>query len=135
MEEYKNIIITALLTFPLIALFFTMPFMIAQYRKYGAIPLLKIVIVYSFILYLISAYLFVILPLPPIEQVAQSTQPVTQLKPFQFISDFINKSGFKITDPSTYIPALKSSEFIVVIFNIIMFVPYGIYLRYYFKKK
>lgn len=61
------------------------------------------------------------------------TTPTTQLIPFNFITDFINNSGFVLNDFSTYITALKSSQFIVPVFNIILTIPFGAYLHYYFK--
>ena len=50
-----------------------------------------------------------------------------------YITDFINNSGFVLNDFSTYITALKSSQFIVPVFNIILTIPFGAYLHYYFK--
>ena len=61
---YIENIKTALLFFPLIAFLFTIPFMLIQYHKYGAINKFRTLIVYSFILYIITVYFLVILPLP-----------------------------------------------------------------------
>lgn len=123
----------ATLIFPLIAFIFTMPFILRQYHKYGSISIFKSTITYLFIFYLICAYFLVILPLPKISEVAQLTTPRTQLIPFSFIKDFINETTLDITNPSTYISALKQSCFYVVAFNIILTIPFGIMLRYYFK--
>ena len=41
----------AVLVFPLIAAFFTIPFLIRNYRKYGGIAMMRVLVVYSFILY------------------------------------------------------------------------------------
>lgn len=78
-------------------------------------------------------YFLVILPLPTIDFVKELTTPFTQLKPFQFIIDFLNSSGFVLNDFSTYLRALKDPTCYTVLFNIFLFVPLGIYLRYYFK--
>lgn len=134
MEVYLVPIKSAFIAFPFIALLFTMPYLVTQYKKFGAIPFWRSAILYSFILYLINMYFFVILPLPPVEEVANYTGRSTmQLVPFQFVSDFITKSNFDLTNPSTYIGAFTDSSFFVVLFNILLFVPFGIYLRYYFK--
>ena len=69
MNAYSIPIQFAIITFPFIAFILTIPFLIYQYRKYGAIPILKSIIFYSFILYLITAYYMVMLPLPSIEYV------------------------------------------------------------------
>ena len=89
MEIYKIPIEFAIITFPFIAFILTIPFLIYQYRKYGAIPILKSIIFYSFILYLITAYFMVILPLPSMEYVKNLKTAYIQLQPFQFIQDII----------------------------------------------
>lgn len=74
MDAYWIPIRTALAVFPLLAAFLTFPYMIYQYRRYGAIPFLRTVILYSFLLYLLCMYFLVILPLPSIEAVAAAFQ-------------------------------------------------------------
>lgn len=133
MNNYIEVIKEAVFFFPLIAFMFTTPFILIQYHKYGSISVLKSLIIYSFILYLICAYFLVILPLPSIEEVANLTTKTTQLIPFSFIIDFINETSFNIAIPSTYIKSLSESCFYVPIYNIFLTLPFGIYLRYYFK--
>jgi len=135
MSNYLPQIKTALLVFPFLAIFITIPYIIIQYRKYGSILALRSVIIYSFILYLLCCYLLIILPLPSIEKVLASPTIQPQLIPFSFIKDFIVDSHIQLSDPSTYLPALKSMAFLTIIFNVILFIPLGIYLRYYFKMK
>lgn len=134
MTEYIFPIKMAFFIFPFVAFFITIPYMLIQYRKFGSIPVLRTVIVYSFILYLINAYFLVILPLPPIDEVAKYTTPTTQLIPFQFISDMIEQSKFVWSDPSTYIEIITNPVIYQVLYNILMILPFGFYLRYYFKK-
>lgn len=133
MNSYVIPIQYAFIIFPLIAFLFTIPYMIYIYRKYGSISPLRTLIVYSFILYLISAYFLVILPLPKISEVAKYTTPRTQLIPFHFITDIIENSTLVLSDITTYIPAIKESYIYNVGFNLLLFIPFGIYLRYYFK--
>lgn len=134
MSIYKIPITTAFLFFPLIALILTLPFLIYQYRKYGSIPFIRSAIFYSFILYLLCAYFLVILPLPSIEEVKILTTPTTQLIPFNFIQDLLNVS-FSWKNPSSYFTLIQSPAFYIVAFNILLTVPFGIYLRYYFECK
>ena len=89
MNAYSIPIQFAIITFPFIAFILTIPFLIYQYRKYGAIPILKSIIFYSFILYLITAFFMVILPLPSMEYVSNLKTAYAQLKPFQFIEDIM----------------------------------------------
>ena len=123
---------TAIVVFPLIALLFSIPFVLHQYHKYGSINPFRVLIVYSFILYLITIYFLVILPLPNKEEVIYKPNMI-KLIPFGFINDFIRESSFVINDPTTYLKAIKESCFYTVIFNIFMTIPFGMYLRYYFK--
>lgn len=135
MKGYSQAILTAVLIFPLIALLITLPYMIKQYRKYGAIPFLRSLIVYSFILYLLCAYFTVILPLPSITSVEKLTTPWVQLKPFTFVNDIISAAGIKLNDVSTYINALTKPVMYINLFNLLLTLPFGIYLRYYFNRK
>ena len=134
MHDYIIPIQTAFLVFPFIAFLFTFPYMLYQYRKFGAIPALRTIIVYSFILYLMSAYFLVILPLPPIDEVAHYTTPTMQLVPFQFIVEWINETHIVWDDIHTYIEIINNPVIYQVLYNILMTLPFGIYLRYYFKR-
>lgn len=123
----------AILIFPLVALLFAMPFILRQYHKFGSISLFKSVVTYLFVFYLICAYFLVILPLPKIEEVAQLTTPRMQWIPFHFVVDFMRETSFNIMNPHTYLKAIRESCFFVVIFNILLTVPFGMMQRYYFK--
>ncbi len=123
---------TAIVVFPFIALLFSIPFLFLQYHKYGSIPPFKVFIVYSFILYLITVYCLIILPLPKKEDVIYKPNMI-KILPFGFIHDFIRESSLVLTDPTTYVKAMKEPCFYTVIFNIFMTIPFGMYLRYYFK--
>lgn len=135
MEVYKIPIEFAFIVFPFIAFILTIPFLIHQYRKYGAIPLLKSIVFYSMILYLICAYFLVMLPLPSIESVSKMTGPTTQLHLFQFIEDIKVTVDFNINSFNDILTILKSSTVYTVLFNIVLTLPFGVYLRYFFKKK
>ena len=131
--SYVEAIKTAIITFPFIAFLFTIPFILYNYHKYGSIHFLRVFIIYTFILYLITIYFLVILPLPTFEEVLKNTGPYINYIPFHFIVDFIHETPFVWNNPSTYIEAILDPSFYVVIFNIVMFIPFGMYLRYYFK--
>jgi len=87
--NYLNTIKTAIIFFPFLALFFTIPYILQQYHKYGSINKLRSLIVYSFILYLLVVYFLVILPLPSIEEVINMDPIKPRLIPFSFINDII----------------------------------------------
>ncbi len=133
MDSYIQPILWGILVFPFIAALFTFPYVFFHYRKYGSVPMFRVLIVYSFILYLICAYFLVILPLPSPEEVAKLTGPEMQLVPFQFVTDFITNTSLVVSDPSTYLKVLGEPWFYQVVYNVLLFVPFGVYLRYYFK--
>ena len=135
MSAYKLPIATAFIFFPIIAFIFTLPFLIYQYRKYGSIPFLRSVIFYSFILYLLCAYFLVILPLPTIDEVKNLTTETTQLVPFDFIRQLSNTISFHWNELSSYLTIIKSPTFYIAAFNILLTLPFGVYLRYYFECK
>lgn len=135
MDVYKIPIEYAFIVFPFIAFILTIPFLIHQYRKFGSIPILKSVCFYSMILYVLCAYFLVMLPLPSIEKVAAMTGPTSQLVPFQFIKDIIATTSFKISSITDIINIFKNPTVYTVLFNIVLTLPFGVYLRYIFKKK
>ena len=91
MNVYIQPIITAFIMFPFIALLFTIPYVLYHYHKYGSIPILRVIIVYSFILYLTCSYFLIILPLPNQEYVSLLKTPRYQIIPFNFIKEIILK--------------------------------------------
>ena len=135
MQVYTIAIKAGIILFPVIALLITLPYMIKEYRKYGSVLPFKSLITYSFVLYLLIAFFLVILPLPKIEYVKTLKTPYINLEPFRFIREINSYSSLVINDFSTYLPALKHSVLYTNIFNILLTVPFGIYLRYYFKRK
>ena len=131
--DYITIIKYAILLFPVVAFLITVPFILLQYHKYGSILFMKTVITYLFVLYLMCAYFLIILPLPSRDSVLKLTAPRIQLIPFKFVFDFIRETSFNLFSFKTYLVAIKESCFYVPIFNILLTVPFGIYLRYYLK--
>ena len=72
---YLSTLKVSFLLFLLVAFLITIPFILIEYHKYGAISKMRVLIIYSFVLYLMTAYLLVILPLPNIDEVAKLTTP------------------------------------------------------------
>ena len=64
----------ALIIFPFLALLITLPYIIYEYHHYGSVNKLRTLIIYSFILYLMTIYFLVILPLPTKEEVIKMTK-------------------------------------------------------------
>ena len=129
---YISTIKTGLLVFPLLAILFTMPYALYQYHKYGSISKFRTLIIYSFILYMLIAYFMVILPLPSREStIGNRWQDHLNLIPFRQIYLYWKDKEFSLSAIGAY---LKSFSFWQLLFNVLLTVPFGIYLRYYFKQ-
>lgn len=127
-------IITASILFPILAACITIPYLLVHYHKYGSVVIFRALIFYSFILYLLCIYLLVILPLPSVEEVAGLHTPRMQLVPFQFVNDIEMYTKFSVWVPDTYWSSFFSGAFLQVFYNVLMFIPLGIYLRYYYRR-
>lgn len=137
MNAYVLPIKYALFTFPILAALLTIPFLIVQYRKYGYVNKFRSVILYSFLLYCITAFYLVILPLPKhIDNCVREGSLLTymQLRPFDFVRDISERVQFSWNSPMSYLALIKEPAFYQVLFNICLTMPLGIYLRYYFRK-
>lgn len=132
MSSYIEPIRFALIVFPFLALAISSVFFIYEYRKYGTFILTRAIVLYSFVFYLLCAYFLVILPLPTKEAVAQMTGPKMELHLFATWEHFRQNTVLVLSDPSTYLPAMRQSVFLEPVFNLLLIVPFGIYLRYYF---
>ncbi|MFC6171707.1 VanZ family protein [Loigolactobacillus jiayinensis] len=134
MHAYLYPIKIALLVFPVLALGITIPFLVRQYRKYGALTGWQAFVLYTFVFYLLTAYFLVVLPLPPRHLVALYTSAHYNLEPLMFVREFMYKTVLQWRDPQTYLPALKQAAFVQPTFNVILTIPFGAYLRYYFRR-
>lgn len=132
MGVYPEVIRQALIMFPFLAFLITLPYMIYNYRKYGSVLGIRILVVYSFALYLLCIYFLVILPLPSMEEVSQMTGRRAQLIPFHFLADILKEADIVPGNICSLFSVLNEALF-QVLFNVLMIVPFGIYLRYYFR--
>ncbi|KRM78641.1 glycopeptide antibiotics resistance protein [Lapidilactobacillus dextrinicus DSM 20335] len=130
MGAYITPITTAMVLFPFLAALAVVPYALYQYRKYGSISKLKLLVVFSFIFYLLCAYFLIILPLPSRLAVAQLTTPRYNLLPFTAARQFFNTTVLNLMQPSTYLAAIRQPGFIQPFFNLVLTVPFGLFLRY-----
>lgn len=133
MSAYIFPIKMAMMIFPFLALLISFPLFIREYRKFGAFPAVKGFVLYAFVFYLLTAFFLTMLPLPDKASVAALTTPHYQLQPFANVGRFLNDTVLNITDPSTYIPAMKQGVFLEPVFNIFLTIPFGMFLRFYFR--
>ena len=133
MSQYIEPVKSALVLFPFVALVLTLPYMLFQYRRYGAVLLLRTAIVYSFVLYLMCAYFLVILPLPDVEngQRADLRARAADSLPGGGGPAAQRRRGPRAGLPRGY-RLVWNRDFFQIVANVAMFTPLGIYLRYYF---
>lgn len=129
---YINVIKYAFLFFPVLCLLLSLPFLFYHYRKYGSITFLRFLLVFSFFFYLLCAYFLVILPLPNKSDVLSYNGAYYNLKPFFVVPEIFMSGKFNPIDFNSYVFLLNQS-YLEPLFNILMTIPFGIYLRYYFK--
>ena len=133
MHTYLETIKQAAILFPSIAIIFTIPYLIYNYKKYGSIMSLRLWIVYSFILYMLITYCLIILPLPSAEKAQALRGHHLQLNPLNFIFDIIKNTKIDLNHPKSFLTIFNNWGFLTTIFNIFMTLPFGFYLRYYFQ--
>lgn len=134
MSSYINVIYTAAFLFPILAIFITLPILLVNYHKYGAIPKWSIFMLYTFVFYMMCAYFLTILPLPSQSYVAHLTTPTHNFVPFTFVTEFLKYNPFSLTHPGTWIASLKAPTVIQPVFNVFLTVPFGFYMHYYFQR-
>lgn len=127
MNAYLFPIKIALFTFPIAAFFLTLPFLIVQYRKYGYVNKVRSLVLYSMLLYFISAYYLVILPLPANRDncVPGGSGVFSQWIPFTFIRDIMKETNVVWSQPSTYVQILGERSFWQAAFNVALTLPLG----------
>ena len=133
MHTYLETIKQAAISFPAIAVIFTIPYLIYNYKKYGSIMSLRLWIIYSFILYMLITYCLIILPLPSAEKAQALRGHHLQLNPLNFIFDIIKNTKIDLNHPKSFLTIFNNWGFLTTIFNIFMTLPFGFYLRYYLQ--
>ena len=56
-----------------------------------------------------------------------------QLIPFKSLMEFTTSTSLVWNDPATYLTAFNEPSLYLIIFNVLLTVPFGVYLRYYFQ--
>ncbi|GKT04550.1 VanZ family protein [Furfurilactobacillus entadae] len=132
-HQYLEPIHVAIVVFPLLALGLSLPLFIYHYHRDGAISRWQIAVSYSFFFYLLCAYFLIILPLPSRASVALLTTPKSNLHPLLVVQS-LRATGFSLHNPATWIPTLHTAGFQQPFFNVMLTVPFGFYLHYYYKR-
>lgn len=136
LKYYLEPVAAACTLFPLIAGLFTLPFVIRNYRRFGGIAVMRVMVVYSFILYCMCVYLLTVLPLPSIESVeAMELHPIGWI-PYKDLAKAAREAGLSfhnLKDSAAWKTFLTCPDMFQMLANIAMLMPLGFYLRYYFR--
>ncbi len=132
-ESYLFPIAYAFMAFPVAALAFTLPFLVVQYRRHGYINKVRAFVLYLFLLYLMNAVFLVMLPFPATRHNVPMGGGTMQLVPFNFIQDILKETAVVKGVPSTYLHLLKERAVLQVLFNVLLTIPFGMLVRYYFR--
>ena len=119
----------AVCAFPLLAAPVAVPFFCRQMRA-RCFNWVRAVFGGLFLFYVLCVLALVFFPLPDAAQAAKLTTYDAQLVPFQFVADFLRETPLVRSDARTYLPALFDRTVQQVVCNILMLMPFGMYLRY-----
>ena len=135
MHTYAHNVSVAVLTFPLVALVVTLPYLVWQYRRYGRVRAWKSLVAYAFVFYLLCACYMVILPLPADRTAVYGTGSHVQLDPLAALRAIKAAGVLDVADPRTRLPALRTSAVYEPLFNVLLTMPFGAFLRYVLKAR
>lgn len=134
-QSYLFPISYAFMSFPAAALVFTLPFLIVQYRRHGYINKFRALVLYLLLLYLMNAFYLVMLPFPASRHNLPLPGSLIQPVPLAFIQDIADSVRFEPGVPSSYMTLMREPAFYQAVFNVILTVPFGIFLGYYFRTR
>ncbi|SCY82817.1 Glycopeptide antibiotics resistance protein [Paenibacillus polysaccharolyticus] len=138
MSSYVFPIQTAFIIFVIASMFLLVPWLIYGYRKDGFFSWSRFVVSFSFIFFLMAAYCLVILPLPATRNncAGHAANAVYyNLQPFMFVKDIMRETPIIWSQPSTWINMIKGRAFLQVLFNVLLLIPLGVYIRYFWQKR
>lgn len=131
MSDYIITISIGIKSFPLFALLATIPILTIQVVRYKKMNFARVGLDYALILYSLCLLSLVFLPLPTMTQAASLNAHDIQLIPFHFIADIVHESPLVLGNPRTYLLAIFDFPILQIVLNVIMTIPFGMFLRYY----
>jgi glycopeptide antibiotics resistance protein len=125
--RYLEPIGSGLLVFLLVAVLLAVPFVILQYRRSGRVDPRSVWVAGSFLLFLVCAWALVLLPFPAdIAKYCASNVGKVNLRPFIWIPQAIEEARREGTG---VLSILTNSPLVVRVFNVLLLLPLGVYLR------
>ncbi|WP_342760317.1 VanZ family protein [Paenibacillus sp. PK3_47] len=106
-----------------------------QYRRHGYINKIRALVLYLLLLYLLNAFYLIMLPFPASRHNLPLSGNLIQPVPLQFLQDIADSAGLLPETPSSYLTLLREPAFYQAVFNVILTIPFGIFLGYYFQTR
>lgn len=131
MNVYISDIEYAVIFFIIAAFLLTVPYMIRQYRKLGSVPVYLTLITFSFIFYILCAYSLVLLPLPDDRSIFIASCQYPRVIPFNSFSDLVPIATSDMAFGPKVLAMATNSSVYQYLFNILLLLPLGMYLRYW----
>lgn len=131
MSNLTSSILLAVNHFESYAVLFTIPFVLMQVVK-RKINLVRLGLNYVFLFYVMCVIGLVFFPIPTMTEGMPQSIYGLQVIPFHFMADIVRETPFVWNQPQTYLAAVTDWTVLQVVFNVVMTVPFGMYLRYNF---
>ncbi len=118
--------LVAIATGAVLSVLLVVPFIAVQYRQWGTLSLGRLMLILAFMLYLVAIPMYTLLPtgIDVAALCAEGGGGTVLLRPFRFVDDF--RQVARTSSPREFI---ASSTVQQVAFNVLLFVPLGIFLR------
>lgn len=134
---YLSNTVMGALSLPFVALILTLPYLVYQYARFGAISLRKTFMVLVFLFYLICMFYQVILPLPADRTAAVPYAQHPQMDPYGVWDDLkaaAVSAGLAQGGSRAWVAFLRQPEVYQAFLNVLLTIPFGFMLRYFFKR-
>ncbi|WP_399082389.1 VanZ family protein [Streptomyces sp. BBFR2] len=125
---------TAAMLFPALALFLSVPVAIVLYRRHGIMTRWRTLSIFAFVYFAVSALCLVVVPLPSgAVDVCQAfpTFRQPQWTPGMFVADMWKESHHQVSFDALI---LHNSAFWQTVFNLLLLLPLGIFVRLHFRR-
>ncbi|WP_146078169.1 VanZ family protein [Subtercola sp. Z020] len=116
----------------LLALMLVVPFVAIQYRRRGGLTVGVVFLHFLVLIYLVAVVTYTLLPLPENNgDFCSVYQAGVQLVPGQFVNDILTEAAGQGGGVNAF---LRNPALLQVVFNVALFVPLGMIVRYFTKR-
>lgn len=136
LAPYLSPIRASVLLFPFVVMLALIPLCIVHYRRFGYIQRGRALVFYSFLFFIVTAFFLTLLPLPEITDnfcEVHRNASIPLLVPFSFVGNILQEAA-RNPGGLTLGALFANSAFFQAFFNFLLLLPFGVYLRYYFRR-